>query len=207
MTILDWTRAERLSLADLFDSLDDNQWQVPSLCEGWTVLHVAAHLTTSTRTTWRTVLTGMVRARGDWNRMEDDLARDIVARHTRQELIAQLRETAGSARRAPGAAELDPLLDAIVPGQDVARPLGIERPMPLEQTIAALEHILTSRFYGARKRFARTRLAATDCGWSAGDGPRELRGPVGDLLMVATGRPAGLATLSGPALHHVAAAL
>lgn len=204
MTILDWTRDERLSLADLFDSLDDHQWQAPSLCEGWTVLHVAAHLTTSTRTTWRTVLTGMVRARGDWNRMEDDLARDIVARHSRQELIAQLRETAGSPRRAPGAAEVDPLLDAIVHGQDVARPLGIPRPMPLEPTIASLEHILTSRFYGARKRFANMRLVATDCEWSAGEGEHELRGPVGDLLMVATGRPAGLATLSGPALGKVA---
>ncbi|MFI7675060.1 maleylpyruvate isomerase family mycothiol-dependent enzyme [Actinophytocola sp. NPDC049390] len=203
MTILDWTRDERLSLADLFESLDEHQWQAPSLCAGWSVLHVAAHLTTSTRTTWRTVLTGMVRARGDWNRMVDHLARDIAARHTRQELIAQLRETAGSPRRAPGAAEVDPLLDAIVHGQDVARPLGLARPMPLEPTIASLEHILTSRFYGARKRFAHMRLEATDCDWSAGDGPHQLRGPVGDLLMVATGRPTGLATLSGPARNNI----
>jgi len=28
--ILDWTRAERLSLADLFESLADHEWQVPS---------------------------------------------------------------------------------------------------------------------------------------------------------------------------------
>ena len=130
-----------------------------------------------------------------------------VARFARDELIAQLRETAGSARRAPGAAPLDPLADAIVHGQDVARPLGRDRPMPVEQTVAALEHVRTSRFYGARKHFRDTRLIATDCDWTAGEGSRELRRPVGDLLMVATGRPAGLATLSGSALDRLAAAL
>jgi uncharacterized protein (TIGR03083 family) len=205
--ILDWTRAERLSLADLFDSLTDDEWRAPSLCDGWTVLHVAAHLTMSTRTTGFVMFAGMVKARGDFDRMEDGFARDRVARFSRQELIAQLRETAGSARRAPGAAALDPLVDAIVHGQDVTRPLGRARPMPVEQTIAGLEHVRTSRFYGARKRFAGVRLTATDCDWSAGDGPHELRGPVGDLLLVATGRPAGLATLTGSAVNRVAAAL
>jgi uncharacterized protein (TIGR03083 family) len=205
--ILEWTRQERISIADLFDSLTDEQWRTPSLCAGWTVLHVAAHLTTQTRATWRGMATGMIRARGDWNRMEVDMAERIVARHSKDEIIAMLRETAGSPRRAPGAALLDPLLDTIVHGQDVARPLGIARPMPVEQTVAALEHARTSRFYGARKRFADTRLIATDCDWSAGDGTRELRGPVGDLLLVATGRPAGLAALSGDAVDHLAAAL
>ena len=202
--ILDWTRDERLSLADLFDSLADHEWQTPSLCEGWTVLHVAAHLTMSTRTTGFVMFTGMLRAMGDFNRMEDNLARARAARFSRAELIAQLRETAGSARRTPGAAPLDPLVDALVHGQDVARPLGRERPMPIEQTVAALEHVRASRFYGARKRFADTRLVATDCDWSAGEGPHELRGPVGDLLMVATGRPAGLAALSGSAVDRIA---
>ncbi|MFC4854523.1 maleylpyruvate isomerase family mycothiol-dependent enzyme [Actinophytocola glycyrrhizae] len=205
--ILDWTRDERLSLADLFDNLADHEWRVPSLCDGWTVLHVAAHMTTSTRTTGMTMFKGMLRARGDWNRMVDNSARDVVARFTRAELIARLRETAGSARRAPGAAPLDPLVDALVHGQDVARPLGRERPMPTEQTIAALDHVRASRFYGARKRFAGIRLTATDCDWSAGEGPRELLGPVGDLLLVATGRPAGMAALSGSAVDQVAAAL
>jgi len=205
--ILDWTRDERLSLADFFESLADHEWQAPSLCDGWTVLHVAAHLTLSTRTTWKTMLVGMLRARGDWNRMEADAARDRAARFTRAELIGQLRETAGSARRAPGSGELDPLVDALVHGQDVARPLGRVRPMPVEQAIAALDHVRASRFYGARKRFAGVRLVATDCAWSAGDGARELRGPVGDLLMVATGRSAGLATLTGSGVGQVTAAL
>ena len=36
--------AERCQVADLFDTLSDEQWSTPSLCSGWTVRHVAAHL-------------------------------------------------------------------------------------------------------------------------------------------------------------------
>jgi hypothetical protein len=31
-------------LADVLDTLDDTQWNAPTLCTGWTVTHMAAHL-------------------------------------------------------------------------------------------------------------------------------------------------------------------
>jgi uncharacterized protein (TIGR03083 family) len=37
--------AERVSLADLLDSLGEQEWEIPSLCAGWRVRDVAAHLT------------------------------------------------------------------------------------------------------------------------------------------------------------------
>lgn len=46
--ILERTRQERLSIADLFDGLTDEQWRTPSLCEGWTVLHVTADIAAGT---------------------------------------------------------------------------------------------------------------------------------------------------------------
>jgi uncharacterized protein (TIGR03083 family) len=205
--ILAWVEAERLDLADFLDTLDEHDWTVASLCTGWTIHHVAAHLTTSTRTTLGVALRGMVRARFDFDRMEDDFARDRAARYTPAELIAQVRETAGSPRRAPGAGPLDPLADTLVHGQDIARPLGRERVMPLEQTLAALDHVRTSAFYGARKRFRGLRLIATDADWAAGTGSEELRATAGDLLLLATGRPAGLTTATGPAASRLAAAL
>lgn len=205
--ILAWVKAERLSLADFLDSLDDHEWQVQSLCTDWTVHEVAAHMTLSTRTTLFVVIKGAIRARGDFNRMESALARERASRFGRDALVAQLRETAGSAHRTPGSGPLDPLVDALVHGQDVARPLGRTREMPVEQTIAALEHVRVSRFYGARKRFRAARLIATDCGWSAGEGPNDVRGPVGELLMVATGRAAGLTGLTGAGVDRVRAAL
>ena len=36
---------QRARTADLLQQLTDEQWRRPSLCEGWTVRHVAAHLT------------------------------------------------------------------------------------------------------------------------------------------------------------------
>lgn len=185
--ILTWVTAERLSFADLLDSLDDHEWQTSSLCAGWTVRDVAAHLTLSTRTTLGTTLKGMVRAWGDWDRMEADLARRRATQFTPVELVAQIRETADSPRRAPLASPLDPLVDALVHGQDIARPLGRTRAMPMRPAVAALEHVLASPFYGARKRLRDTRLVATDTDWSAGAGA-EVRGPVSELLMLATGR-------------------
>ncbi|WP_327677285.1 maleylpyruvate isomerase family mycothiol-dependent enzyme [Streptomyces sp. NBC_00467] len=169
--ILSWVKAERLSLADFFESLHDEEWEAASLCAGWTVHDVAAHLTLSTRTTLAGSITGIIRARGNWDRMEADKARERAAWFGPAELIVQLRETAGSARRAPGAAPLDPLVDALVHGQDVARPLGRRRDMPVERTVVDLGHVHGSIFYGARKRLRGTKLVATDADWSAGGGP------------------------------------
>jgi uncharacterized protein (TIGR03083 family) len=199
--------ARSADVADFLAGLDDHEWRAASLCSGWTVHDVAAHMTLSTRTTLLVTIRGVIRARGDFNRMVDELARERAARFGPAELITQLRETAGSAHRTLGAGPLDPLVDALVHGQDIARPLGRTREMPVEQTVAALDHVRRNRFYGARQRLRGTRLIATDCGWSAGDGPHEVHGPVGDLLLVATGRPAGLAALAGAGVGRIAAAL
>ncbi|MFG2003119.1 maleylpyruvate isomerase family mycothiol-dependent enzyme [Spirillospora sp. NPDC048911] len=188
MDILAALKAERLSIADFLDGLDDHEWDVASLCDGWTVRDVAAHLTMSTRTTLGGTIKGVIRARGDWNRMTADEARRLAARHTRAELIAQIRETAGSDRRAPGAGPLDPLVDFLVHGQDIARPLGRSRTMPIEPAVAALGHVHGSAFYGARKRLRGLKLIATDADWQAGEGPDEVRGSAADLLLLATGR-------------------
>ncbi|MGI5503596.1 maleylpyruvate isomerase N-terminal domain-containing protein [Lentzea sp. CA-135723] len=104
--IMKWLEAERLGVADLLEDLTDDEWRRETLCTGWTVRTMAAHLTTSTRTGWRDVLTGVVKARFDC--MEDLKARAIAARFTRSELIEQIRATAASPKRAPMAAQAFP---------------------------------------------------------------------------------------------------
>ena len=188
MDILATLKDERLSIADFLEGLDDHEWAAASLCDGWTVHDVAAHLTTSTRATLGGTIKGIIRARGSWDRMTGDEARRLAARHTPAELIAQIRETAGSRKRAPMAAPIDPLVDFLVHGQDIARPLGRARAVPAEAALAALEHVRDSAFYGARKRLRGKKLIATDADWQAGEGPGEIRGSVADLLLLATGR-------------------
>ncbi|WP_067841034.1 maleylpyruvate isomerase family mycothiol-dependent enzyme [Nocardia lijiangensis] len=184
--ILTWVRAERLALADFLDNLTETEWAQDSLCSSWTVHDVLAHITV--RDTVWTALVGMIRARGNWDRMTAELAREHAARFTPTQLIAQLREAAGSAHRAPGAGPVDPLVDIIVHGQDIARPLGRSWQTPAERVVVALDHVLTSRFYGARKGFRGARLTATDTEWTYGDGLEEINGSAIDLLLLATGR-------------------
>ncbi|MFC7649785.1 maleylpyruvate isomerase family mycothiol-dependent enzyme [Streptosporangium lutulentum] len=89
---------ERLSLADFLDELDDHEWKAASLCPGWTTHDVAAHLTTSARTVSMPAAIldtarGVIRARGDFNRMIADQARERAARFGRRSW------SRGSARR------------------------------------------------------------------------------------------------------------
>ncbi|WP_432544124.1 maleylpyruvate isomerase family mycothiol-dependent enzyme [Kineococcus sp. SYSU DK002] len=188
--------AERLRLADLADGLDEHRWATPSLCAGWTVAHVVAHLTVTTRLTLPSLARAALRARGDFDRMEVDLAQDRVTRHTPADLVDLLRRSAASNRRFPGSAPMDPLMDLVIHGQDVARPLGLVHTSPPEVVAASLEHVAASRFLGGPRRTAGLRLEATGSGWTRGSGP-VVRGPDLDLLLAVSGRPAGLDALEG----------
>ncbi|MFC9258052.1 maleylpyruvate isomerase family mycothiol-dependent enzyme, partial [Amycolatopsis thailandensis] len=166
--LLAWTETERLSFADLLESLAEHDWSVTTLCTEWTVHAMAAHLAQSTRNRLKDTLVGIVKAKGNWDRMNVDQAIAYGARFSPAELVAQIREDAGSPRRSPGAKPVDPLADVLIHGQDVARPLGIARPMPEQPAIASLEHLLVSPFWGAKKRCRNLKLIATDAEWSGG---------------------------------------
>src|SRR3712207_6184761 len=116
--------AERHRVADLVTDLTPDEWATPSLCAAWTVRDVVAHLTVTTRLTVPRLVRAAVRARGSFDRMEVDLAAERSAAYRPEELVTQLRESAGSTRRFPGSTPRDPLMDLVVHGQDIARPLG-----------------------------------------------------------------------------------
>jgi uncharacterized protein (TIGR03083 family) len=198
---------ERLSLADFLDGLEPAEWAVPSLCPDWTVREVVAHLTLPTRTSLFGMVAGMLRARGDFHRMTATSARARAAAFPPAELIRQLRETAASTRRMPGSGPLTPLVDILVHGQDIVRPLARPRSMPAEPATAALAFVADVAFYGAPERLAGLTLIATDTGHTLGPGPEPVRGSTDDLLLVATGRPAGLAGLSGPGVARLSSRL
>lgn len=197
---------ERRRLADHVADLTDEQWATPSLCAAWTVRDVIAHLTTTTRTTVPRLLRAALRARGSFDRMEVDLAAERVAAYSTAELVAQLRESAGSTRRMPGSGPMDPLMDLVIHAQDIARPLGVRYVSPPAVVAACLTYVATNSFMGGPRRLSGVRLVSTDTGWTLGD-RADLRGPDVDLLMVVSGRPAGLAALDGPGAAVVAGRL
>jgi uncharacterized protein (TIGR03083 family) len=198
--------AERRRLADHVADLTDEQWATPSLCAAWTVRDVVAHLTLTTRTSVPRLLRAAVRARGSFDRMEVDLTAEQAAAHTTAELVELLRRSADSTRRVLGSGPMDPLMDLVVHGQDVARPLRRHYVSPPEVVAACLAYVAVNRFMGGPRRLAGVRLVSTDTGWTLGAGA-ELRGPDVDLLLVATGRRAGLAALEGPGTAVVAGRL
>ncbi|MDD7938445.1 maleylpyruvate isomerase family mycothiol-dependent enzyme [Actinomycetospora lutea] len=199
--------SERLRLADVLDELAPEEWAYATLCTGWNVKTLVAHLTLTSRLSRPAALRGVVAARFDINAFIDRAARARAAQYSVPELIAQFRQSAGWTRRPMGAKPMDPFVDIQVHGQDLTRPLRRPLPMAPDHAVPALEFVLSTSFYGAPKRVAGLRLVATDTEWSHGTGGREVRGPAGDLLLVATGRPAGLAALDGDGVADLAARL
>lgn len=197
-------RAERLGLCAWLDELTASDWTTLSLCAGWSVHDVVAHLTTSTRTSLFDFVGGMVRYRGNFDRMEAERAKARADQFTPEELIAQIRAHADVPPTTVGSTPLDALIDVIVHSQDIARPLDRTRTTPTDRTVAALDHALASRWYGAKKRLGHCSLRATDTNWTGGTGDAEVHGPAIDLLLVATGRAAGLEGLSGAGVAQLA---
>ncbi len=201
--MLDDVADEQRSLADQLETLAGHEWATPSLCGVWTVKEVVAHLTLSSRERLWDVLPAMVRAKGDFDRVNADRAARRAQDFTTGELIAQLREMAGVDKRFVLSGRLDPLVDVLVHGQDIMRPLGRNRPMALARVAPALDHAWKSPFVRPAKRFQGIRLAATDREWSRGDGPLELQTTTENLLLIATGRPVGVSGLEGEAAAEI----
>jgi uncharacterized protein (TIGR03083 family) len=187
--------AERLRFADLLAQLTDAEWTKPSLCAGWTVRDVAAHLTLA-HIRMPAVIVGLARARGNLGVMIRDTARRHAAAPTEQ-IIEEIRAMAGSRRHVPGITPLEPLIDVLVHGQDIALPLGRALPMPVGPAAAAATRICTNNsIHRARRKLDGFRLTATDTSWSAGEG-RTVEGPVEALLLTLTGRTVAADRLSG----------
>jgi uncharacterized protein (TIGR03083 family) len=188
---------QRRGLVDLLEDLSDREWEHPSLCQGWTVRHVAAHVAlqnTSLSAVPRGVLE-MIR-RGGMNGAIHAMACRHAERPTEQ-IIAEIRDRIGVWRPLPTVTYRETAIDYLVHPQDIAIPLGRRLAMPTDAAVVAAERVWTSpRMFHARKRFAGYRFVATDTEWVAGTG-QEVTGPVSALLLLLTGRSAGLTSLSG----------
>ena len=187
--------AQRLRVVALLEQLTDDEWRRPSLCDGWTVRDVAAHLTLQQLTIGQG-LRALLRHRTGVNRLTLAMARDRAALPT-GDLIAGIRAMVGSRRHNVGVTFRETLIDITVHGLDIAVPLD----RPLETDPAATRAVADRVWrlgwpFHARKRFAGYRITASDVDWTVGDGA-EVCGPIDAVVLLLTGRPAGLARLTG----------
>lgn len=190
--------AQRMSLADLLEKLSDDDWRQPSLCAGWTVRDVAAHLTLQ-QIGLGGAMGMMIRWRGTLDRTMHHVACRRAAALRTEQIIAEIRGMAGSRRHNIGATCLETLTDILVHGQDIAIPLGRHLDMPPKAAAVAASRVLSMRWpppLPSARKVAGFRLTATDTSWSAGEGP-QVHAPMSVILLVCTGRLAALPQLSG----------
>jgi uncharacterized protein (TIGR03083 family) len=189
------TAAERRRLADLYAGLTPDQWSTPSLCAGWRVREVLAHVTMPYRHSSLRVLRGIAAARGDFNRFADRIAHEDTARLSDAELLTALSDNIDHPWRPPGGGQAGALSHDVIHGLDVTEALGLPR-VPAERVRDVLANAgpRALAYFGADLK--EQRLVATDTELSIGDGPNVVEMPAVELLLRVTGR---LAPTPGPA--------
>jgi len=196
-------RAERADLLAVLTGLTPQQWDTPSLCAGWRVRDVVAHMISYEGLRGRELVRRLTRGRFG-------LAR------TNAVGVAEMRDAGPDELLALLERRLDPnglttgfggrvaLLDAMIHQQDIRRPLGIPRTIPADRLVPALSFARFAPPIGAFWRARGLRLVATDLEWSSGRGP-EVHGPAEAVLMTIAGRRGVVEELSGPGQATLAA--
>lgn len=188
--------AERRQLVEDLSELRDEQWCLPSLCPGWDVHDVLAHLVDTARTGRLSFVRDLLTARLDFDRAnENGIARE--RQQDPQDTIDALKEVA-DLTRTPPATLATRLVEAIVHGEDIRRPLGIAGRYPEPAILQALAHQLRTpvSFGGGRERAAGLRLIDRKTGatWGQGD---DVESDAINLLLAVSGRTVDRETLTG----------
>ena len=192
---------ERGDFADFLETLTPQQWDAPSLCRGWAVRDVVAHVISYDELGWWGTARQFARGRfvlGKANHIG-------VAECSRSpgELIDLLRTYQRPRGVTAARGGMIALLDGLIHQQDIRRPLGLPRQVPPDRVRAALRLSMQAPPIRAFARARGLTLVATDVGWSRGSGP-EVRGPGEAVLMAVAGRGHAIDELSGPGVSLLA---
>lgn len=180
------TVAERRRLVTVLEGLEATDWDQASLCEGWRVREVAAHLTMAYRYSGWTVAWGVVKARGSFASFSDRAARDDASVMSEDTLLGSLANNVEHAWRPPGGGQAGALSHDVIHGLDITEPLGLEGP-----SVATIRHVLNHtgprnlKFFGVD--LVGHRLEATDTDWHLGQGD-PVRLTAKDILLLITAR-------------------
>jgi uncharacterized protein (TIGR03083 family) len=191
--------AEFAHLADLLAAASDAQWDTPSMCAGWRVREVVAHLTMAARYSEAEFMAELRRCEFDFTRLSNEVATRDASLPT-DELIANLRSGVMQRWTPPGGGYHGALNHVVIHGLDVTVPLGAPRTCP-DETIRVILDDLTAG--GGHARFGIVidgrRLQAIDLDWSHGSGA-DLRGAAEDLALALCGRAVPAGRLEGQPL-------
>ena len=205
MTDRELVQQERADLLAFLETLTPSAWEAPSLCSGWQVRDVVAHV----------LIYDSFRANQVWQLIRAGFSPDRLNRRTAEawrgrsttELLDCLRANLipGGFTRLFGWPTA--LQEAVVHHQDVRRPLGRPRDVPPERIERVLANLIHSPVLaGLPNRAKGLRLEATDVDWRAGEGPL-VTGKGEAIVMALAGRPQVLQELSGDGVDILKARL
>jgi uncharacterized protein (TIGR03083 family) len=204
-TIQDMIAAQRGELAAVLDALPASGWDEPTLCAGWRVREVVAHVTMPFRYSGRRFVLELARSRGKFNEMADRVALRDAARMSPAELAEAVRSNIGHPWRPPGGGFSGALAHDVIHGLDITVPLGLAFAIPeerLRRVLPASAHDKTVMFFGTD--LAGIEFRARDLDWTLGAGT-PLTGAAADLLLAMCGRKLPAGRLSGEAATRFSA--
>jgi uncharacterized protein (TIGR03083 family) len=179
--------AEFARLADVLESLPDGAWDTPSLCAGWRVREVVAHVTMPARYDQAAFFAELQACDGDFTLLSNRIAERDGALPAAT-LVANLRDETLHRWEPPGGGPDGALDHAVIHALDATTPLGVDGPAAAA-VLAVLDHLTTG---GAHAFFATdldgVQLTATDEQWTFGSGPRAVTGTAADLVLWISGR-------------------
>jgi uncharacterized protein (TIGR03083 family) len=200
--MMDLISAERRELAGVLGGLSAEQWRSPSLCAGWTMAHVVAHLTMPFRITEEEFARGMAEAHGQFTEFSDAVAaRDSGL--PQAELVAVLRDNIDNPWAPPGGGQQGALSHDLIHGLDITRPLSITYPIPDGAMTTVLDLIAGQDGASAfGVDLDGIELRASDLDWSFGTGAQAV-GPSRDLLLLLARRSLAHDEVTGPGAQRI----
>jgi uncharacterized protein (TIGR03083 family) len=189
--IRDMIAAQRGELAQVLAGLPAASWDEPTLCDGWRVREVVAHITMPFRYSGRRFMLELAKSRGNFNAMADRCARRDAAALSAAELADAVRSNVDHPWQPPGGGQLGALTHDVIHTLDITEALGLGVRVPAERLGVVLPNLVTPKslkFFGTD--LAGVQLQATDTGWTFGSG-RPVTGTAQDLALLICGRSAG----------------
>jgi uncharacterized protein (TIGR03083 family) len=179
--------ATYVALADVLDALPAARWDAPSLCDGWRVREVVAHLTMPARYSDDAFMAELREDEFDFTRLSNRIASRDAELPT-AELVANLRDEALHRWTPPGGGDRGALNHVVIHALDVTVPLG----EPRQASDTAIRTVLDDLTEGGGHAHFGTDLQgrtlhATDIDWTYGSGP-QLSGTAADLALHLCGR-------------------
>lgn len=192
-----WTliHGERQALASDLEGLDAARWSTPSLCAGWSVHDMLAHMLATAEMSPPKFFRKFAGAGFNFDRMSERDVKEAGAGGP-DKTLAVFRSHQEATSKPPGPVEAM-LVDAVVHSEDIRRPLGITHRYQPEAVVGCLDFVKKSNLLlGGKRRMDGLTFRATDTDWSHGTGP-EVAGPALSLLLAATGRGVAVDDLTG----------